>query len=95
MESTILDYIAKLLIGNGLIIAAGAYVLGLLVKQSLPFVPNRYIPLIGGVMGLLAGVLAPGIFPGADWFTAAVQGMALGWAATGGYEAMRNLTGKA
>lgn len=88
------NYIINLFMGNGIIIAVGAFVLGSLIKGSLDVVPNKYIPLICGVLGAVVGACVPGIFGEADWFTALVQGMALAWAATGGYETIRNLINK-
>ena len=86
----VFEWILNLFIGDGLAIAVAAFIIGLLIKQATPL-PNKYIPLIGGVLGILAGVFAPGMFVGENWFVAAVKGLALGWAATGGYEAIRNL----
>lgn len=90
----IFEYIENLFLGNGIIIAVGAYVLGVIIKKSLDFVPNKYIPLICGIFGALAGALVGSIFPEADRFSAAVSGLALAWAATGGYETVRNVLSK-
>ena len=87
-------YLSDLFMSNGFIIAVGAYVVGVVIKQSLDFIPNKYIPLIGGILGALAGGLVPGLFPDANRLTAVINGLALGWAATGGYETIRNLIGK-
>ena len=92
MES-VYEWIINLFVGDGLAIAVGAYVVGVIIKQATAL-PNKYIPLIGGVLGILAGVFAPGMFAGEGWFLAAVKGLALGWAATGGYETVRNLLPK-
>ena len=86
----VFEWILNLFIGDGLAIAVGAFIIGVLIKQATPL-PNKYIPLIGGVLGILAGVFAPGMFVGENWFVASVKGLALGWAATGGYEAIRNV----
>ena len=86
----VFNWIVDLFVGEGLAIAVGVYIIGVLIKQATPL-PNKYIPLIGGVLGVLAAIFAPGMFAGEDWFLASVKGLALGWAATGGYEAIRNV----
>lgn len=88
------QFILDLFIGNGLIIAVAAFVLGMIIKQSIKAIPNDLIPLIGGVVGAALGVLIPDIFSGVDYLTAGIQGLALGWAATGGYETVKNLLNK-
>ncbi len=85
----ITELIDRLLMGNGIIIAAAAYVLAEIIKVSLPAL-KRFIPLIGGVVGILLGVLVPSIFEGSDPLSAAVMGMALGWAATGAFETIKS-----
>ena len=85
------EFIIELFVGQGLIIAVATFVLGMIIKQALKFIPNDFIPLIGGVVGILLGIYIPDIFPGADYITAGIKGLALGWAATGGYETVKNL----
>lgn len=86
-------YISDLFLTNGIVIAVGAYVLGQIIK-TINFIPDKFIPLIGGTLGALAGVFVPVLFPEAHWFIALVNGLALGWAATGGYETVKNLLHK-
>lgn len=88
---SIFDFIIKLFIGNGVIIGVATFVIGMIVKQSLKFIPNDFIPLIGGIVGIILGIAIPDIFPDADILTAGIEGLALGWAATGGYETVKNL----
>lgn len=88
------EFIVNLFVGNGLIIAVGTFVLGMIIKQSIKFIPNDFIPLIGGIVGILLGIFIPDIFSGADLLTAGIEGLALGWAATGGYETVKNLVKK-
>lgn len=76
---------------NGIIIFLATFVVGEIIKTSIKVIPNDFIPLIGGVIGVLLGVFIPNIFPDADILTAAIYGLALGWSATGGYETLRNL----
>lgn len=90
----IYEFIVNLFVGNGLIIAVATFVLGMIIKQSIKFIPNSLIPLIGGIVGILLGIFIPDIFPGVDYLTAAIEGLALGWAATGGYETVKNLLNK-
>lgn len=89
MES-ILNFITELFLTNGIIIAVAAFVVGQILK-GFDKVPNNVIPLVGGVIGIILGCLIPNIFDGKDIITSGVLGLALGWAATGGYEAIRNI----
>lgn len=65
---------------------------GYIIKNSLDFIPNKYIPLIMGILGLIINILinlATGI-------TAEVilGGLFSGLASTGLYEMFRNLISK-
>lgn len=65
---------------------------GYIIKNSLDFIPNKYIPLIMGVLGLIINILinlSTGI-------TAEVilTGLFSGLASTGLYEMFRNLINK-
>ena len=62
--------------------------LGYVIKQSLSFIPNKYIPLIMAVIGIglniwINGVFTPQILLG---------GLASGLASTGAFELIRNIT---
>ena len=62
--------------------------LGFLIKNSISFIPNKYIPLIMAVVGIVLNVwinkwtLTPEILLG---------GLASGLASTGTYEMVRNI----
>lgn len=86
----IIEYIYSLFIGNGLVIAVGAFVIGQIIKQ-IDLLDNKYIPLICGVLGAAAGGL---LLADKGIVIAIIQGLALGWAATGGFETIKNLTAK-
>lgn len=88
----VMEFILNLLVSDGLIIAVATFVVGEIVK-GLNFIPNKYIPLIGGVLGIILGVAIPGLFADKDIITSGILGLILGWAATGGYETIRNLKG--
>lgn len=88
----VLDFIAELFLTNGIIIAAAAFVIAEINKKLE--VPDKYIPLIGGIVGILLGILIPGIFPGKDIVSAGVMGLCLGWAATGGFETIKQFKSK-
>ena len=90
MES-VYQFILDLFVGNGLVIAVAAFVVGAIIKQSIKFIPNDFIPLIGGILGIVLGIAIPDIFPETSLIIAAINGLALGWAATGGYETVKNL----
>lgn len=62
--------------------------LGYIIKHSLDFIPNKYIPLIMGVLGTLLNAWLN------EWgFTPEILlgGMASGLASTGAFELVRNL----
>lgn len=90
----VFSFITDLFLSDGIIIAVAVYVLGEIVKTSIKFIKNQYIPLLGGVAGVILGLTIPTIFPEADIMTKAIYGLALGWAATGGFETFKGLTKK-
>lgn len=88
----ILEFISNLLVNEGIVIAVAAFVVGQILK-GFKKVPNNIIPLVGGLLGIILGIAIPDIFVGKDIVTSGVLGLALGWAATGGYETIRNVKG--
>jgi hypothetical protein len=65
--------------------------IGYVIKNSLDFIPNKYIPLIMAVLGVVLNVWMNG------WvFTpeTLLGGLASGLASTGAFEAVKNLTKK-
>lgn len=88
----ILEFISNLLVNEGIVIAVAAFVVGQILK-GFNKIPNNIIPLIGGLLGIILGITIPDIFVGKDIVTSGVLGLALGWAATGGYETIRNIKG--
>lgn len=64
---------------------------GYIIKNSLDFIPNKYIPLIMGVLGLIINILM-----NLNGITAEVVlgGLFSGLASTGLYEMFRNLINK-
>lgn len=90
----VFDFILKLFLDNGVIIAAAAFVVGQIVK-GFKKIPNNVIPLIGGILGIVLGIFIPGLFEGKDIITSGILGMLLGWGATGGYETIKQLKKKA
>lgn len=64
---------------------------GYMIKNSLDFIPNKYIPLIMGVLGLVINILM-----NLNGITAEVVlgGLFSGLASTGLYEMFRNLIDK-
>lgn len=87
----ILKFIEDLFLSNGIVIAVGCFVVGQIIKSALDMIPNKYIPLICGILGAVAGATIPGIFPDTHVVIAAINGLALGWAATGGVETIKGL----
>ena len=62
---------------------------GYAIKQSLDFIPNKYIPLIMLILGTFLGVISSGLS-----LESILSGMVSGLASTGLYEAFRNLINK-
>jgi hypothetical protein len=69
-----------------IIVVAACMVVGLIIKR-LGFIPNKYIPLILGALGVLLNVWYAGAFD----LPVLVGGLASGWAATGAFELVKNL----
>ena len=85
----IIDFIANLFLTNGIIIAVAAFVVAEIIK-GFKKVPKNIIPLVGGILGIVLGISIPNLFEGKDIITSGIMGLALGWAATGGYETVKN-----
>ena len=74
-----------------LIVMGISLAIGYIIKHSLSFIPNKYIPLIMGILGTVLNVwlnawnFTPEIFLG---------GLASGLAATGAFELVRNIGGE-
>lgn len=73
-----------------ILIMAGCLGIGYIVKHSLDFIPNKYIPLILGIIGILlniwsAGSVSPKVI---------IVGLASGLAAVGVFEGIKNLKAK-
>jgi len=79
------------LIKDGLIIAAGVFVLGQIINKSMTFIDNKYISMIGGIIGAVLGVVIPHIFPDDTIIVCAIKGLVVGWASTGASETFKNL----
>ena len=63
---------------------------GYVIKTSLDFIPNKYIPLIMGVIGVVFNIFVSGeVNP-----TVIVVGLISGLASTGMYELFRNFIEK-
>lgn len=87
-----MDEFIKALIADGMIIAAAAFVVCQIVKTTLPETFSKYIPLIGGLVGAILGMAIPALFPDSIIIVAAIKGLIIGWAATGAFECVKNLT---
>lgn len=63
---------------------------GFVIKQSLSFIPNNYIPLLMAVLGLLVNIGINKNFTG----EIVLQGLFSGLISTGLYEMFRNIINK-
>ncbi len=79
-----MEILAKFVV---IVIMAICLAIGYIIKQSLDFIPNKYIPLIMGILGVLLAIL---YFKGFD-VEILLKGLASGLAATGAFELQRNL----
>ena len=86
----VFEFILNLFLNNGIIIAVATFIVGQIVK-GFKQIPNNVIPLLGGIIGTILGVTIPGLFEGKDVITSGILGLALGWAATGGYETIKQI----
>lgn len=86
----VFEFILNLFLDNGIIIAVATFIVGRIIK-GFKQIPNNIIPLLGGIIGIILGVTIPGLFEGKDIITSGILGLALGWAATGGYETIKQI----
>lgn len=86
----VFEFILNLFLNNGIIIAVATFIVGQIIK-GFKQIPNNVIPLLGGIIGIILGVTIPGLFEGKDVITSGILGLALGWAATGGYETIKQI----
>ena len=73
-----------------LIIMTGCVGIGYIIKHSLDFIPNKYIPLILGIIGILLNIWNASSLS----VDVVVGGLASGLAAVGVFEGIRNLKDK-
>jgi hypothetical protein len=74
-----------------IVVMAICLCLGYVIKNSLDFIPNKYIPLIMAIVGVILNIWLN------SWsFTPVILlgGLASGLASTGAFEAIRNLADK-
>lgn len=85
MANFISQYVVLVVLGICLCI-------GYVIKHSISFIPNKFIPLILAIIGIILNIwingwtITPEIILG---------GMASGLASTGAFELVRNITGEA
>jgi len=66
--------------------------IGYIIKHSLDFIPNKYIPAIMGIVGIIAMIakeLTAGLTP--INFDTVLRGLIAGLASTGAFELTRNI----
>ena len=67
------------------VVMIACLVLGYLIKTSLDFIPNKYIPTILAIFGAIVNVAVSGV-----GIESVVYGALMGLASTGFYEMFRN-----
>lgn len=83
-----MEYLDKYVV---VVIVGICLALGYIIKHSLNFIPNKYIPLIMGIVGVLLNVWMN------EWnFNVQILlgGLASGLASTGAFEMVRNIRNK-
>ena len=83
--SVLTQYFSTLVVGICLCV-------GYIIKNSLDFIPNKYIPLIMGILGLIVNILIN--LSGGITAEVILTGLFSGLASTGLYEMFRNLINK-
>ena len=72
-----------------LVVVGVCLMVGYVIKQSLDFIPNKYIPLIMALLGVIINVWVAGAFNP----EVLLGGMFSGLASTGLHQAFKNLLG--
>lgn len=75
-----------------IIVLAFCLGLGYIIKNSLDFIPNKYIPMIMGIVGIIANVINVG-FANITLSTV-TTGLITGLASTGAFELVKELLTK-
>ncbi len=70
------------------VVMAACVAVGALIKHSLTFIPNKYIPLILGLLGIVFNIWNQERFD----FLTLLGGLASGLSATGAFELFKQLT---
>lgn len=92
MEEVLSKIMGDIILGEGLFIVLVAYVLGDIIKKATP-IDNRFIPAIIACISAAVAVFTP--FIEGAVVVKILKGVILGWAATGGYETIRNIVASA
>lgn len=88
MNEMITQFFYDAFLAEGIFIIIVAYVLGDIIKKATPL-NNQLITLIVPVVAGTIAVFTP--FIEGDLIVKILKGVVLGWAATGGYETIRNV----
>ena len=72
-----------------IVVMAICLCIGYVIKNSLDFIPNKYIPLIMGILGVVLNTWLNGFVFTPDIL---LGGLASGLASTGTFEAVKQLT---
>lgn len=75
-----------------IIVLAFCLGLGYIIKNSLDFIPNKYIPLIMGITGIIANIINVGFSN--ITLSVVTTGLITGLASTGAFELVKELLTK-
>ena len=90
----VIDFITDIVPYGGVIILVFCFAVAQMIKSALcEKLPNKYIPLIAGIVGGLVVLVLPTSFSGEPLGARIIYGILCGWASTGAYETIRNILG--
>ena len=88
MEETYAKYLQDLLLGNGIIIILGCFIVGMFLKGTVKVIPNKYIPYVNALVAIALGFLIPGTYEDVPIVSKIIILAFLGLSSVGFYEAI-------
>ena len=94
MEETYAKYLQDLLLGNGIIIILGCFIVGMFLKGTVKVIPNKYIPYVNALVAIALGFLIPGTYEDVPIVSKIIILAFLGLSSVGLYESICTLVKK-